>query len=51
MFLTIKLCTHSKHNCLKWNLHKNGFGVNLSLKWNLHKNGFGVKQPTKVDMI
>ena len=28
MFLTIKLCTHAKMNCLKYNyLHKNGFGV------------------------
>ena len=36
MFLTIKLCTHAKQNCLKLNY--------------LDKNRFGVKQPTKVDM-
>ena len=28
MFLTIKMCTHAKLNCLKENyLHENGFGV------------------------
>ena len=29
MFLTIKLCTHAKPNCLNRTdyLHKNGFGV------------------------
>ena len=36
MFLTIKLCTRVKQNCLKYNY--------------LYKNGFGVKYPTKVDM-
>ena len=33
MFLTIKLCTHAKLNCLKSNY--------------LQKDGFGVKSPTK----
>ena len=38
MFLTIKMCTHAKLNCLNWNCYY------------LYKYGFGIKYSTKVDM-